>query len=189
MNTRRLAAAALVAILPVAAIACGDDAKGATTTTTTKKTEKKSGSSTTSTSADGAAPATISFNEGIAQLQAELDAAEGDICKLQNLGSSQGDIADPATKDEVQAAGEFTADYLNAIADATPADGSQKAEADTIHAAAEAIPAQLEAANYDPKLVTGGNSIISGNKELIAALTTVQTSAQATCGGSTTTTP
>lgn len=187
MNTRRLAAAALVAALPFTAIACGDDAKGSATTTTAKTSEKKSASPTTS--GDGAAAPKISFDEGLAQLEKELEAADGDICKLQNLGSTQGDIEDPATKDEVKAAGQFTADYLNAIADATPADGSQKAEADTIHAAAEAIPAQLEAADFDPKLVTGDNSIISGNQELIAALTTVQTSAQSTCGGAPTTTP
>jgi len=186
VNTRRLAAAALVAVLPLAAIACGDKTKDAApATTTAKKTEKKSSSPTTT--ADPG-PQT-SFNDGLAQLQTELAAAKGDVCKLLAVGNSQGSIADPATADEVKAAGDFTADFLKAIADTAPSDGSQQAAADTIRKSAEAIPGKLEAANYDPKLVTGSNGIISGDAELLKALGQYQTAAEAACGVSTTTTP
>jgi len=195
VSARRLLAATLLIALPVVTIACGDADKASDTTTTTKA-EKSSTDKTTTTESTagsndtGSTPETTdttaksSFAEGINAAQDELTAAGTDICALAQVSDTLSSVEDPATPDEAKAAGEFIKKYFDAIADTAPA--GQEASSQALKDAGSKLLDQLEAANYDPKLLTEDTTALD-DPAVETALGTFFQATQEQCGETTTT--
>jgi len=160
MPARRTLALLLVCLTVPALVSCSDDADdGAKKSTTT--TEATADSKTPDTDPP-TTMAQLPFAEGVAQMNANLDAAAGDVCALvQSLGTLN--VADPTTPEEGKQAVEIVTKYLDAIADAAPD------EASALHGAADSFAAEAEAANYDVKALS--ESQVMSSPEVGAALT------------------
>lgn len=193
MSARRLLAATLLVALPVVTIACGDTAKVADKTTTTKVEKNSTAKSTTTVPGTGdpgttgdttvSAPKTA-FADGINSAQDQLTAAGTDICALSKVSETLSSVKDPATPDEAKAAGEFIKKYFDAIADTAPA--GQEANGQALKAAGSKLLDQLQASNYDPKLLTANTTALD-DPAVGKALGTFFQATQEKCGNTTTT--
>jgi hypothetical protein len=156
MSNRTLAAAVLLAVLPLSLVACGDDNDKADTTTTTAKVEstttQPSGSDDTSDTSDTTDDTTettvegVGFGEGVDKAQQMLAAAD-DPCAVWDINDYLSTVGQPEGADEVKAAVEVTAALWKKMADTAP--DSLSAEADVFRQMAAEFPQQAEAAGYD----------------------------------------
>ena len=123
MPSRRTLALPLVALLTVFTLFAGacssddkaDDSKKTTTTEKSGKDGKDSESKTTSTMSNG------DFTAGIKKIQADLDAAGDDPCKViaafQSVGSAMGA---PSNTDQRRQVTELAVVFYNKVADVAP---------------------------------------------------------------------
>lgn len=189
MPVRRTTAARLSPVLvivsafalTVSAVGCSDDTKSEAkqdATTTTAAGSSDSGED------DGAAPdaptTTVEFDAAVAALEADLDAADGDFCKvaLAAQGISPGA---PTDASQTKALYEGFARVLRDLADALPADSDVNPE--VLRSAAEDVIRDGEAADYDPEELGSEAPPSLMTEEVTAAMTGVQALISENCSG------
>jgi hypothetical protein len=184
LSSRRLVALTLIGACTFGLVACGSDktdtkADPATTTTSAAGAETSTtapAGSTSPDSAPGTTAAQIPFDEGVAQLQASIDGANGDTCKLYAVYSGDFRVEDPKTPDQVRKAIELTSSLFTAIADAAPAD--QAAAAAKIKSGVTAMTSSMESTNYSVESFGAGGYF---NKDLRDGLQAFGTTAKDQC--------
>ena len=159
MSARRTLALLLACLALPALVACSDDdGDGAKATTSTAASDGKPTASTEPPTTQPQVP----FAEGVSQMNANLEAARGDVCKLVSALSAV-NVANPSTPDEAREAVKVVVGYLDALADAAPD------EAGPLHKAADDFEAEAEAAGYEVSALA--ESKVMNSDEVGGALT------------------
>ena len=179
MKVNCFVAASLLAFALVGVAACSN---GKATVSSTAKSTRPNPADESTTSASGGSPTTIpkvAFDDGVAQVEAALDAAGDDPCKLLALLTESAAIQDPLTPEQAKVAVGVFVDVLTAIADAAPSKLS--AEAQSIRTGVSQVQDEAEAAGYDPQALKDGLSAFDDPK-FIAAMTAYNNSVSEQCG-------
>lgn len=192
MRTRHLVAGVLTAIALLTATACSNDSDVAKPSSSTAK--KSESSPTTGGSASTSAPdddsstetstAQRAFGDSIDQLNSDLDAAKGDLCKLFALFDSTSSVEDPSDKAETELAVAYVVRLLNAVADAAPS--SLAGEADAIRSTARSVEDQAKASGYDPEFLASDEFKAFDDASFNTAMQKVSEEATANCAPPTT---
>jgi len=149
MKNRSLVAVALLAVLPLSLVACGDDNNDkADTTTTTQKAESTTTAKDSSTgdTTEDTVPAEVGFSDGVEKAKDMLADAK-EPCDVWDVNDYLTNVSQPKGADEVKAAVEVTAAMWEKMAETAPE--SLKAEADVFRQMAAEFPKQAEDAGYD----------------------------------------
>src|SRR6478735_4959295 len=162
-RNRRCGAVVLIAVVltvGLAATSCGGDSDDSSSA--------KSDKSTTTSKA-------VPFDEGAAKLQAQLDTASSDQCKLFALSRIDLNMANPTTPEQVHTYVELTATLLDRIAATTPP--ALAADATTLSDTAAKYRAEMQGVNYDVSKLASTSALQS--TEFTAALAKIQAASDA----------
>lgn len=193
MRTRHLLAGVLAAVALLTATACGPDTDTAKSpSSTAKKSESTSTtrrSSPTSTPGDDGSSTETStaqrpFGDSIGELNSNLDASKGDLCKLFALFDATSTVEDPSDAAETEQAISYVVRLLNAVADAAPA--SLASEADAIRTTAKNVTDQAKASGYDPGFLASDEFKAFDDAAFNSAMQKVSEEASTGCAPSTT---
>ena len=197
MRSRHVLAGLLTALALFTVAACSNDsdvasatsstAKGSASPTTGGDTESTAPSTTVTSGTDEVPPTSVArrpFADAIDQLNSDLDAAKGNICKLFVLFDSTTTVEDPSDKAETEQAIAYVVRLLNAVADAAPA--NLAAEATAIRSTATKVQEEAKAAGYDPAFLASDEFKAFDDASFNAAMLKFSDQARAGCTPSTT---
>ena len=177
MTLRRTLTISLVALLPFAAAACGDNsddtAKEAKTTTTVEKTDttvadgESAGGDETDVTETTAAPDPAAFAAAMDDAEGALAAAGTDLCKIAAAAGQMGANAPSSPEDMKRVYGVY-GKTITAVADALPAESA--ADAQILRDAVEKMMADAEKDGYDVSAFEGEGPAAFSEPEPAAAM-------------------
>jgi hypothetical protein len=169
---------ALLTALTLVAGACGGDSKDSSASNKTTTTASKK----TTTTVAGKSSTTLPFNDALDKAESDLDKAKTDPCQLLAFFGTLNTLPDPQNAAEGKRAVTFLSTLLTAVGDTAPP--SEAAAAATLKQAAKDLEAEGAAANYSKEWLTSKDTPKAlSDPKVTAALTSFQTTASKTCGG------
>lgn len=118
-------------------------------------------------------PDPAQFDETLATLSTQLDAAEGDLCALFGLLEGAGAAGNPTTEPQVREAFRFLGALYTKVADATPVD--LQTEAAQISRSAQAMIAEADSDDLDIETARQAGPAAYQDKSFLEAMSKYST--------------